>query len=672
MLTLSYRMPLQSVWRWNRGPNLTRKPDSGVEAGLEYLLQHVRDGGLVSGWNVMFEWYIWNFVCVPKYGWPELKIEQCRDTMAMAAAMNLPQQLGKCALVLGLPADKQKDARGKHLIQRLCKPHKPTKDRPGVWVEDPQLFAELCDYCDQDVVVEEAIAKKLRPLSPFEQDVWVATQRINLRGVPVSIDECTRIRDIVEDEKALLNAELAKLTGGKVKKASNRNGLLAWANERCAEPIYIEDPVEDEEDRPGHEEPVLENMRAKTVEYVLRNTLLPDDVRRALEIRAAVVQTSTAKYAKMLKVAADDGTLKNLFVYHGAGPGRWASKGGVNAQNFARPILSPEEIEIAFAALGGGHAAWRLLYGDQTMDAAVSCLRGVIKAPPGYDYVNADYSSVENRVAAWVSGQLDKLQMFAAGLDEYKTFASNSLYKIPYDQVTKDQRQTTKPVILGGIFGLGAYGLQAYAEQYGVSMGILEAKLAIKAFRNEYRHVRNTWYECNDAMLAAIENPGTWFEAGPKFQFISHRNFLWMKLPSGRVIAWAKPEIKVEKMTYEKDTIENGEIVEIETVTKYVDAVYVESIDTKTRQFMRHKLIGSSAFQSGVQGTARDILAQGVFNVERAGYPVCFMAHDELMSAVPKGTGDPEEFGRLMCEPAEWFNDLPLSYEAWRNERFRK
>ena len=49
------------------------------------LLDHVRNGGKIQGWNVMFEYAIWNCVCVPKYGWPELKLEQCIDTMALAA-----------------------------------------------------------------------------------------------------------------------------------------------------------------------------------------------------------------------------------------------------------------------------------------------------------------------------------------------------------------------------------------------------------------------------------------------------------------------------------------------------------------------------------------------------------------------------------------------------------
>jgi DNA polymerase len=681
VLMLAYRMPADvEPVVWHRGPHLT---DNEVTPAP--LLEHVAAGGLIRAWNAPFEWHIWNNVCVPKYGWPPLKLEQCVDTMAQAAAQNLPQALGRCAVAMGLPSDKQKDTRGKYLIQRLCVPHPPTKTRSSKWVEDPELFNEMVAYCAQDVIVEEAIARKLRPLSPFEQDVWIATQRVNLRGVPVALDEARNIHEVVELEKERLNRELRAVTGRRVLKATDRHGLLEWVNSNLQpglEPIDFRDPVENDEDRPGHEEP-LADMRADTVEAVLKRDGLTAHVRRALEIRAAVVQTSTAKYAKLLKITADDGTIKNMFVYHGAGTGRWASRGGFNVQNITRPTLLVDEkkglddIANAHEILGSGkHTEALLLWGDRTMDAAVSCLRGVLKAPEGYEFIDADYSSVENRVGVWLAGQQDKVDMFAKGLDEYKVFASKSLYRVPYEQVTKDMRQMSKSAVLGCLFGQGAQGLIDYAKGYGVTLTPERSKEVVDAYRAEYAQVKALWYACGDAAINAVRSPGQWFEAGDKLELICHRNFLWMKLPSGRLISWSRPEVEMQEapwmekvFTRELDADGNQVVVEAPAIRPVVT---VESIDTYTRQFCRHKLIGSSIFQSAVQGTARDIIAQGMMNVEAAGYPVVLMAHDELMALVPEGTKDPEEFGRLMCRPADWFKDLPLSYEAWRGKRFKK
>lgn len=654
VLTLSYRFPGHEIFRWNK-----------LSAGAPHaLLAHVANGGLIRGWNVMFEWHIWNNVCVPKHGWPELKLEQCIDTMAQAAAQNMPQALGKCADAMGLPTDQQKNKRGRYLIQRLCVPHEPTKSRPGKWVEDEALFEELCAYCDQDVVVEETIARKLRPLTEWEQQVWLATQRINLRGVPVALHEVRNITQVVETEKDRLNRELRHITGRRVLKASDRNGLLAWVNERQGEAIeFIDAPDEDE---------LMTNLAGDTVEAVLKRDDLKPEVRRALEIRQKVCQTSTAKFEKLLKISADDSTIKNLLVYHGAGTGRWASRGGFNAQNIARPTLLVDEkrglddIATAHEVLGyQHHESALLLWGDKVMDAAVSCLRGVLAAPAGHEFIDADYSSVENRVGVWLADQEDKVEMFAKGLDEYKVFASTSLYNIPYDAVTKDQRQMSKSAVLGCLFGQGANGLIEYAKGYGVTLTPERSKEVVGAYRAEYAKVRALWYACGDAAVEATQNPGIWHSAGSKLSLIYHKGFLWMKLPSGRLISWFKPVVEMQDAPW-METV-NG----VEQQARR-PVVTVESIDTYTRQFCRHKLIGSSIFQSAVQGSARDVLANGLINVEAGGYPAVLLVHDEILALVREGQGDPEEFGSLMCKPAPWFADLPLAYEAWRGKRFRK
>jgi DNA polymerase len=212
------------------------------------------------------------------------------------------------------------------------------------------------------------------------------------------------------------------------------------------------------------------------------------------------------------------------------------------------------------------------------------------------------------------------------------------------------------------LFGQGPDGLIEYAKGYGVTLTKERSKEVVDAYRAEYAKVKTLWYECSDAAISATRNPGQWFEAGDKLSLCCHKGFLWMKLPSGRLISWARPEVEMQQVPW----------VNKDGVREMRPVVTVESIDTYTRQFCRHKLIGSSIFQSAVQGTARDILANAVLKVEPAGYPVVLMAHDEMMALVPEGFGDAEEFGRLMCEQAVWCKDLPLSFEAWRGKRFKK
>ena len=247
-------------------------PQITTSNDLAFLLAHVKNGGKVQGWNVLFEYAIWNCVCVPKYGWPELKLSQVIDTMAVAAANNIPQALEDAALFMN--SEHLKDTTGRKLIQKLCKPQKD-----GTFNEDPELMAELFAYCAQDVRTEMALGRDLRPLTAVEQDVWELTQRINLRGVPVDPIELQNAVKAVDDAQAAIDAECVSLTGFK---PSERAKLLGWLNAQGAD---------------------LADLTEKTVSAMLVNTNLDRNIKRALELRQEGSQTSVAKYAKMLELS---------------------------------------------------------------------------------------------------------------------------------------------------------------------------------------------------------------------------------------------------------------------------------------------------------------------------------------------------------------------------------
>jgi DNA polymerase len=601
------------------------------------LFDHLAGGGQMNIWNALFEWHIWNYICVPKYGWPELRIEQCIDTMAWAAAMNLPQGLGNCAVALGLPADEQKSKVGKTLIRKLCVPQKPTKKSSEKWCKDPALLTMLGEYCLQDIAVEEAVAKKLRPLSPHEQQVWVATQKINLRGLPVAVDEIKATSKIVDIEKDRLNAELVELTSRDVTSASQRTSLLEWVNARMEKP--------------------LGDLTGDVVDAALAAGGLCDEVTKALHIRRNCCQTSTAKHDTLLETVCDDGTVKGLLVYHGASTGRWASRGGLNAQNLPRPSLKELDIETAHIVLAtGDHSLAAMLFGDQVMDAAVSTVRGVIKAPAGHEFIDADWSSVENRIGSWIAGQQDKVDMFASGLDEYKVFASESLYNIPYKEVTKDQRQVSKSAVLGCMFGQGPKGLIEYAKGYGVTLDQQRSEAIVRAYRSEYSKVASLWWSCGDGVIDAVRNPGVVVDLGPYLKASKMGDYLWLKLPSGRVIAWSKPEVGMLDTPWGEKKL----------------GVSVMGVDRFTHKWSRQKLIGSSVYQSGVQGAARDLMADALLRLEAAGYPIVLLVHDEFLALVPEGQGSEKEFIEIMCRAPAWAKGLPLAAEAWRGVRFKK
>ena len=600
------------------------KYNSGPKSGFsdtdcQKLLDHVERGGKIQAWNAMFEYAIWNCVCVPKYGWPELKLEQCIDTMAIAAANNVPQGLDDAGNFMN--SEHKKDAVGKRLIMKLSKP-----SIKGVFNEDPTLLKQLFEYCAQDVRTEMAIGSVLRPLTASEQEVWTLTQRINLRGVPVDPEELINACRAVCDAQRNIDQECLWLTGCK---PSERAKLLEWINQKIPHA-----PMTD--------------LTAETVDKMLQCNIFPV-IKRALELRQEGSQTSVAKYAKMLEIQRE-GRIRNTLVYHGASTGRWASRGGLNLQNIARPTIQDGEIERAIPRVFDG--------GLGSMSELSSLVRSAIKAPLGKTFVDVDFSSIENRVGVYLAGQKDKVELFRKGLDEYKVFASESLYRVPYEEVTKDMRQVSKSAVLGALFGQGAKGLVKYAEGMGVTLSEGQAKNAVDSYRMSYNKVKELWAQCEGAAIQAVENPGNPFRAGNKLVLKCAKNALWMQLPSGRLICWQRPELELVTTPWGQQKL----------------GVTVHSQNTFTRQWSRNQIIGSSIFQSAVQGTARDCLAVAALRLDKAGFEMINFVHDEILMLVKEENAEASltEVMSLMNIPPDWALDLPLACEGWISKRYRK
>jgi DNA polymerase len=344
------------------------------------------------------------------------------------------------------------------------------------------------------------------------------------------------------------------------------------------------------------------------------------------------------------------GRIRNTLVYHGASTGRFASRGGLNLQNLARPHIDGKELQGAIErVLERGEGG--------TMDELSSLVRSSIKAPRGYVFVDADFSSIENRVASWVSGQKDKVEMFRDGLDEYKIFASKSLYNVPYEEVTKDMRQVAKSAVLGAMFGQGSKGLVEYAEGMGVTLSVIQAEAAVRAYRQEYLRVKESWYEYEQAAIEAVRVPCTSVKSG-KVLFNFSKGALFLKLPSGRFICWQDPKVEEQLTPW-------GEIR---------DGLTVRNQSTFTRKWGRNKLIGPSIFQSVVQGTARDFLTEAMLRLDQDGFEVVNSIHDELLLLVPEDQGESslDRVVTAMTTPPNWAPDFPLAAEGWFGRRYQK
>ncbi len=90
-------------------------------------------------------------------------------------------------------------------------------------------------------------------------------------------------------------------------------------------------------------------------------------------------------------------------------------------------------------------------------------IRSAFVAEPGFELVSADYSQVELRILAHVSGEPKLRESFARGEDIHTTTAAEVLGKDPAT-LTKDERNVAKMVNFGIIYGISSYGLSENLE----------------------------------------------------------------------------------------------------------------------------------------------------------------------------------------------------------------
>ncbi len=113
-----------------------------------------------------------------------------------------------------------------------------------------------------------------------------------------------------------------------------------------------------------------------------------------------------------------------------------------------------------------------------------SRLRRYFIAPQGSVLLDADYSQIELRILAAISGDKNMQKAFADGEDIHRATASR-IFGVPFEMVTPQLRSRAKAVNFGIVYGIGAFSL---SKDVGVS--VAEADSFIKSYLNEYSGVR--------------------------------------------------------------------------------------------------------------------------------------------------------------------------------------
>ena len=584
------------------------------------------DDCIIVAHNAGFEKAMMRYIMGPRHGWPVPPPHRWDDTAARAARQALPRSLEGAAMALGL--DVQKDTEGRSLMLRMCRPRSVADDGTITWWDDDVRMKRLAQYCATDVEVERELDKILRQLTPEERQVWLLTEEMNDRGVALDVDFATYAVQVASEAQEALNKELNEITDGAVTAATNVGKLRQWLLSKGFGVMEGED----------------ESLNKKAVENLLKSNAIPDDVRRVLEIRLLAGKSSVKKFQAMLDRVSKDGRVRGNLVYHGASTGRW-SGAGVQLQNLPRDTVKDFE--------------WSRKNLTASMDKVLSTLsrmvRGSIMAAPDHRLMWADYAAVEARGVAWLAGQEDLIDLFAKGGKVYEEMAA-VIFNVPAEEIGKDslERFLGKTVILGCGYSMGAQKFRMSCAAMGTEIDEELAYRAVNAYRSNYAKIPRLWKMLDEAAIAAIAERGreTKYRS---VSFYADKNWLLIKLPSGRKLFYREPRLVTYAGPY-------GEKVSVE----------YSAVNSMTKKWNRERTFGGKLTENIVQGLCRDLIADAMLRLETSGYPVIASVHDEVISEVPVGQGSVEEMVALMCQLPDWAKDFPLAAEGKEGLRYGK
>ena len=122
-------------------------------------------------------------------------------------------------------------------------------------------------------------------------------------------------------------------------------------------------------------------------------------------------------------------------------------------------------------------------------------IRSVIGAPPGWSFVQGDFSQVELRVAFWQADERNGLRHYMKGEDVHMIRALRMTGKVDPKKVTKEERKRAKPVSFGYVYGMGAAKFVSYAfDNYGLKVTEDEAQRDRNQFFSDYPALR-PWHD---------------------------------------------------------------------------------------------------------------------------------------------------------------------------------
>lgn len=552
-----------------------------------------------------------------------LNPESWRCSMVWAATMGLPRSLEGVGTVLGL--EKRKLTEGKDLIKYFCVPCAPTKANGGrtrnLPRQAPDKWEAFKRYNIRDVETETGIKQRLSKF-PVPDSVWDEyhiDQEINDRGVRLDMDLVEQAIGMDSRSRSELTTAMKELTS-----LDNPNSVQQMKQWLALQGIEVG------------------SLGKKEVAKLIDS--VPPRLREALELRQQLSKSSVRKYQTMQRAVCDDGRARGMFAFYGANrTGRWAGR-LIQLQNLPQNHL--EDLSSARALVkSGDFEAVKMLYED-VPDTLSQLIRTAFIPKDGMLFYVADFSAIEARVIAWYAGEKWRQKVFEDGGDIYCASASQ-MFHVPVEKhgVNGHLRQKGKIAELALGYGGSVGALKAMGA---LEMGLSEDELPplVGAWRQTNPRIVRFWWDVDRAVMNAVRYHVPSTIQGLTFDCRS--GMLFIRLPSGRRLAYVKPKIGINRF--------GGECVTYEGIGP-------------SKKWERLDSYGPKFVENIVQATSRDILCHAMKTLRNC--RIVMHVHDELIiEADPKVSLDAicEQMGRT----PPWTPGLVLRADGYTTPFYKK
>ena len=598
----------------------------------EELPQEVVDGikdekVIKSAFNAAFE-----RVCLSCYLGEYLSPKSWRCTAVQAASLSLPFSLEDVGHVLHL--EKQKLGEGKELIKYFSMPCKSTKANGNrirnLPQDDEEKWELFKEYCKRDVEVERLISKRLSryPLSLKEEEAYELDQEINDRGVLVDMNLVN---------SAIAMDELFK--GAALNKAKNLTCL-----ENPNSPTQLNTWLKDR----GME---VDSLSKKSVEELmaLKGERSESDasIKEVLNLRLQLSKTSIKKYEAIERSACLDKRVRGLFQFYGANrTGRWAGR-LVQVQNLPQNHLKNLDLTRSLVKEGNFHSL-NLLY-DNLPGVLSELIRTTFIPKENHTFLVADYSAIEARVIAWLAMETWRLEVFKTHGKIYEASASK-MFKVPMDSITKDSPLRQKGKVAELALGYGG-SVGALTAMGALEKGLTAEELPgiVEAWRRANPNITKLWWNIGKAAIRVITRGGQ-IQVG-RINLFYQDGIMFITLPSGRKLSYVRAKV-LEK--------EHGRKV-----------ITYEGLGT-SKKWTSLQTYGPKLVENIVQGIARDLLAEAMASLSKAGFKIVMHIHDEVVIETPKDGDSLEDICKIMKTAPTWARGLILDVDGFQCDYYKK